>query len=72
MKKKLSPYDLPQSNDNPMRPLLAEVIDFDRLRLQEEIQLTVSATDARTARRRIFTKAKMLRRAGAKVHQRSW
>jgi hypothetical protein len=55
MKKKLSPYDLPQSNDNPMRPLLAEVIDFDRLRLQEEIQLTVSATNARTARRRIFT-----------------
>jgi hypothetical protein len=43
MKKKLSPYDLPQSNDNPMRPLLAGVIDFDRLRLQEEIQLTVSA-----------------------------
>ena len=55
MKKKLSPYDLPPTNDNPMRPLLAEVIDFDRLRLQEEIQLTVSATNARTARRRIFT-----------------
>ena len=55
MKKKLSPYDLPPTNDNPMRPLLAEVIDFDRLRLQEEIQLTVSATNARTARRRVFT-----------------
>ena len=55
MKKKLSPYDLPQSNDNPMRPLLMELIDFDRLRLQEEIQLTVCATNARTARRRVFT-----------------
>ena len=54
-KKKLSPYDLPPTNDNPMRPLLAEVIDFDCLRLQEEIQLTVSATNARTARRRVFT-----------------
>jgi len=53
--KRLSPYDLPQSNDNPMRPLLTELIDFDRLRLQEEIQLTVCATNARTARRRVFT-----------------
>jgi len=54
IKKNLSPCDLPP-NDNPMRPLLTELIDFDRLRLQEEIQLTVSATDARTARRRVFT-----------------
>ena len=30
-------------------------IDFDRLRLQQDIQLTVSATNARTARRRVFT-----------------
>lgn len=55
MKKNLSPYDLPQSNNNPMRPLLTELIDFDRLSSQEEIQLTVCATDARTARRRVFT-----------------
>jgi NTE family protein len=38
-----------------MRPLLKEMIDFDRLRLQEEIQLTVCATNARSARRRVFT-----------------
>ena len=55
MKKNLSPYDLPQSNNNPMRPLLTELIDFDRLSSQEGIQLTVCATDARTARRRVFT-----------------
>ena len=54
VKKNLSPYDLPASNDNPMRRLLTE-IDFDRLRLQDEIQLTVCATNARTARRRVFT-----------------
>ena len=30
-------------------------IDFDRLRLQQDIQLTVCATNARTARRRVFT-----------------
>ena len=38
VKKNLSPYDLPP-NDNPMRPLLTELIDFDRLRLQEESNL---------------------------------
>jgi NTE family protein len=55
VKKNLSPYDLPASNDNPMRRLLTELIDFDRLRSQREIQLTVCATNARTARRRVFT-----------------
>ena len=55
MRQNLSPYDLSPSNSTPLRPLLTELIDFDRLRLQEEIQLTVSATNARTARRRVFT-----------------
>ena len=55
IKKNLSPYDLPPTNDNPMRQLLTELIDVDRLRLQKEIQLTVCATNARTARRRVFT-----------------
>ncbi len=54
VKKNLSPYDLPASNDNPARRLLTELIDFDRLRSQQEIQLTVCATNARTARRRVF------------------
>jgi hypothetical protein len=39
-----------------MRRLLTK-IDFDRLRLQEEIHLTVCATNARTARRRVFGRA---------------
>ena len=55
VKKNLSPYDLPASNDNPMRRLLTELVDFDRLRSHQEIQLTVCATNARTARRRVFT-----------------
>jgi NTE family protein len=54
-KKNVSPYDLPSSNDNPIRALLTELIDFDRLRMQERIQLSVCATNARTARRRVFT-----------------
>jgi len=55
MKKNLSPYDLPLANDNPTRRLLTDLIDFDRLRSQKEIQLTVCVTNARTARRRVFT-----------------
>jgi NTE family protein len=55
IKQNRSPYDRSPSNDNPVQPLLAELIDFDRLRSQQDIQLTVCATNARTARRRVFT-----------------
>jgi NTE family protein len=55
VKTNLSPYDLPQASANPMRRILIDLIDFDRLRSQQEIQLTVCATNARTARRRVFT-----------------
>jgi NTE family protein len=54
MNKSVSPYDLPPSV-NPLRSLLTQMIDFDRLRSQEEIQLVVCATNARTAQRRVFT-----------------
>jgi hypothetical protein len=36
-KNNLSPHDLPSGNDNSMRRLLTELIDFDRLRLQQDI-----------------------------------
>jgi NTE family protein len=55
MSRNLSPYDLPPSSDTPLRSLVVELIDFDRLRSQSEIQLVVCATNARTAQRRIFT-----------------
>jgi NTE family protein len=54
MSKNLSPYDLP-ATVQPLQPLLLELIDFDRLRSQEDIQLVVCATNARTARRHVFT-----------------
>jgi NTE family protein len=54
-KKSLSPYDLPASDHHSTRRLLTELIDFDRLRSQRAIQLTISATNARTGRRRVFT-----------------
>jgi len=55
VRENLSPYDAFPSNSNPLRLLLTDLIDFDRLHSQKEIQLTVCATNARTAIRRIFT-----------------
>jgi NTE family protein len=54
MSKNLSPYELPHSV-TPLRSMLIELINFDRLRSQKEIQLVLCATNARTARRRVFT-----------------
>src|SRR6516225_593880 len=51
----LSPYDLFAANYNPLRPVVTELIDFDRLRAQDRIQLTICATNVLTARRRVFT-----------------
>jgi NTE family protein len=50
----LSPYDLNPSRINPLRAPLTELIDFERLRKQEKIQVIVCATNARTAARRAF------------------
>ena len=54
MRQNLSPYDLSPSNST-LHLLLSELIDFNRLRLQKKIQLTICATNARTAKRRVFT-----------------
>jgi NTE family protein len=53
--KHVSPYDRTPPHANLLRPILTDLIDFDRLRSQEEIQLTVCATNACNARRRTFT-----------------
>ena len=54
MRQNLSPYDLSPSSST-LHLLLSELIDFNRLRLQKKIQLTICATNARTAKRRVFT-----------------
>jgi NTE family protein len=53
MNKNLSPYDLPPSDT--LRSMLMDLIDFDRLRSQQKIQLVFCATNVHTARRRVFT-----------------
>jgi len=49
----LSPYDLNPSGFNPLRRILAESIDFERLS-RSPIRLFITATSVRTGRGRIF------------------
>jgi len=51
----MSPYDLNPTNQNPLRSTLDEVVDFEGLRKQDDIQVMVCATNVRTSRRRVFT-----------------
>ena len=53
MSRLLSPYDLNPLNLHPLRGILAESIDFDRL-ARSPIKLFITATRVRTGRGRIF------------------
>ena len=48
-----SPYDLQSRGTNPLRRLLEELIDFERLK-RSPIKLFISATNVRTGRVRVF------------------
>lgn len=54
----LSPYDTNPWGKNPLRAILAESIDFDRLS-RAEVKLFVNATNVRTGRGRIFRNAEV-------------
>jgi len=54
----LSPYDLNPFGLNPLRKVLTESIDFDRL-ARSPIKLFVTATSVRTGRGRIFRNAEI-------------
>src|SRR5215471_14921765 len=53
MSRMLSPYDLNPLGVNPLRTILEESIDFERLK-QSPVKLFVTATSVRTGRGRIF------------------
>ena len=53
MSRMLSPYDLNPLGLNPLRTILAESIDFERLP-HSPIKLFITATNVRTGRGRIF------------------
>jgi NTE family protein len=53
MSRLFSPYDLKARGSNPLRGILDELIDFDRLK-RSPIKLFISATNVRTGRVRVF------------------
>jgi NTE family protein len=53
MARVFSPYDLSPRGANPLRDVLAESVDFDRL-ARASIKLFVTATNVRTGRGRVF------------------
>ena len=48
-----SPYQLNPFNFNSFRDMLAEAIDFDRVRQQTALKLFICATDVQTAKVKI-------------------
>jgi NTE family protein len=55
MSRFLSPYQLNPFNYNPLRQLVQQVIDFERLRRGSAIKLFLSATNVRTGKIKVFT-----------------
>lgn len=53
-----SPYDLNPRGANPLREILAECVDFERV-AKSSIRLFVTATNVRTGRGRVFRNAEM-------------
>lgn len=54
LSRSLSPYVLNPLNLNPLRDMIAELVDFEHVRHAEGIKLFVSATNVRTGKPRIF------------------
>ena len=51
----LSPYQLNPFNYNPLRRLIGQVVDFERLRQGSAIKMFLSATNVRTGKVKVFT-----------------
>jgi NTE family protein len=50
-----SPYQLNPFNYNPLKKLIEENVDFERVRQQDAIKLFLSATNVRTAKVKVFS-----------------
>ncbi|MEN5081965.1 patatin-like phospholipase family protein [Bosea sp. TWI1241] len=51
-----SPYDINPLNINPLRGVIADLIDFDKVRGCADVNLFISATNVRTGKIRVFTR----------------
>ena len=54
-----SPYALNPLNINPLRDLLAEQVNFDRVRSCDKMKLFISATNVETGRVRVFDRQEL-------------
>ena len=59
MGKMFSPYEFNPMGFDPLRKLLTEAIDFDRLRSASPVELLIAATDVGTGRPRFFRRHEM-------------
>jgi len=59
MSRLVSPYQFNPFNLNPLRELLAERVDFERVRRCPDLKLFVTATNVRSGKQRIFTREEM-------------
>lgn len=50
-----SPYQFNLFDLNPLRAIVEEMVDFEALRAQKEIQLFISTTEVKTGKSRVFT-----------------
>jgi len=54
LKQSVSPYEFNPFNINPLRDLIGEMVDFERVRSCDQISLFISATNVETGRVRVF------------------
>ncbi|QDL93584.1 patatin-like phospholipase family protein [Paroceanicella profunda] len=59
MSRVISPYQSNPLNLNPLADLLAEVVDFERVRRCHEVQLFISATNVETGRVKVFRRKEL-------------
>ncbi|MDT0501063.1 MULTISPECIES: patatin-like phospholipase family protein [unclassified Halomonas] len=59
MSRLLSPYQLNPFDLNPLRDIVAERVDFERVRRCQDLHLFVTATNVRTGKQRIFKREEM-------------
>ncbi|QFU00743.1 Patatin-like phospholipase [Halomonas sp. THAF5a] len=59
MSRLVSPYHFNPFNLNPLRDIVAERVDFDRVRACERLKLFVTATNVRSGKQRIFSREEM-------------
>ncbi|CAM3532043.1 patatin-like phospholipase family protein [Halomonas lysinitropha] len=59
MSRLVSPYQFNPFNFNPLRDIVAQRVDFERVRACKDLKLFVTATNVRSGKQRIFTREEM-------------